>query len=126
LDTDNEITEIARVAPVGIAYQYIRNQYPKLFNKLYSWDDFHPSPYGTWLQACILYITIFEPVLVEPPKYNGNWWKYSRYIMPPPDGDQYYQVMYPTEEEAELLRQIAIEICKNKNKDTYGSATFAL
>jgi hypothetical protein len=102
----------ARVAPVGEAYNLIRVEHPNLFSKLYSWDDFHPSPYGTWLQGCILYLTILGEGN-DIPTYDPTWWNQSRYIMPGPDGDSYYEVFFPTTAEAELLRQIAIRICQH-------------
>jgi hypothetical protein len=61
----------ARIAPVGEAFRAIRNSDPTMFNKLYASDGFHLSPHGTWLQACIIYITCF----LEKPttNYNARW-----------------------------------------------------
>lgn len=106
--SDTIIKSIARVATVGDGYQYIRKHNIKLFHKLYSWDEFHPSPYGTWFQACILYCIILHHI---PPIYNETWWNNSRYMMPSPDGDIHYQLQYPTYNEAQELRQIACHIC---------------
>ena len=50
----------ARIAPVGEAYRYLRRTSPTLFEKLYQYDNFHPSGYGTWLEACVIYITCFR------------------------------------------------------------------
>jgi hypothetical protein len=60
----------ARIAEVGIAYQYIRNTDNTLYKKLYQKGDFHPSKYGTWLQSCIIFITMFH---IKPPDYDKDW-----------------------------------------------------
>jgi hypothetical protein len=60
----------ARIAPVGEAYRWIRTNDHDLYKKLYLQDDFHPSPYGTWLQACIIFITCFHQ---RPPEYSLDW-----------------------------------------------------
>ena len=36
-----------RVAPVGQAFLWLHQNQPSLWEKLYSWDDYHPSPHGT-------------------------------------------------------------------------------
>jgi len=49
----------ATVAPLGEAHRSIRREHPKLWSdSLYANDDFHPSPHGTWLQACLLYCIV--------------------------------------------------------------------
>jgi hypothetical protein len=42
------------IVPMASAVQYISNAYPELFRQLYNDDNVHPSPHGTWLQACLL------------------------------------------------------------------------
>lgn len=70
----------ARVAPVGEAYRVVRKRDIELWKRLYSWDDFHPSPYGTWLQACVVFCVCFGQ---RPPNYNAQWWEKCRYMQPP-------------------------------------------
>jgi hypothetical protein len=103
------ITE-SRVAPVGEAYRYLHNNDKQLWKRLYSWDHFHPSPYGTWLQACVIYCTMFDQC---PPPYNETWWKYSRYMQPPDEKP----LPKPTAEEAKELRRIACMITGVKIDD---------
>lgn len=95
----------ARIAPVGEAYRRIRNDLNDidLWKKLYSWDDFHPSPYGTWLQACVLFGTMFH---VPPPPYDPQWWEQCRYMNPPDEKP----LPLPTDEEAQRLWYVACEV----------------
>ena len=90
------------VAPVGEAYRYLYNTNRALWNKLYSWDHFHPSPYGTYLQICVLYSTIFH-TCIPMDTYNDNYWLYSR-CMQPVNEDP---LPRPSMEEANELRRVA-------------------
>ena len=45
-------------APVGIAWQYIRNNYPSI--DLYNPDNFHPSLEGSWLAANTIFETLYQ------------------------------------------------------------------
>jgi hypothetical protein len=94
----------ARIAPVGEAYRLIRQRGNiDLWKRLYSWDDFHPSPYGTWLQACVIFCTMFGQ---PPPPYNAQWWERSRYMQPPDE----MPLPLPTDEEARHLWYVACEV----------------
>ena len=46
----------ALVAPVGPAWQIARQRTPNL--QLYTWDGSHPTPSGSYLTACVLYLTL--------------------------------------------------------------------
>jgi len=46
------------VAPVGVAWKYVRDNYPTI--NLYSGDGSHPSPEGTYLAACTFYASVFR------------------------------------------------------------------
>ena len=103
-----------RIAPVGEAYRYIHRHNPELWTKLYSHDDFHPSPYGTWLQACVVYCTCFGDSddnapcpRAAPPIYNPLWWEKSRYMQPPDEKP----LPLPTPDEAMELRHVACLVC---------------
>jgi hypothetical protein len=50
--------EQATVAPAGIAWARIREQYPDI--ELFQPDGSHPSPAGTYLAACAFYAAIFH------------------------------------------------------------------
>lgn len=107
LTTDVDPPVPAKIAPVGTAYQRIRQQHGHdLWSKLYARDDFHPGPLGTYLEACVLYCTL---VGEEPPaEYNVHWWDTARYMQPPNEGEP---LQLPTLEEAKLLRDAAIFVC---------------
>jgi hypothetical protein len=90
------------VAPVGQAYLHLHQTDRRLWERLFYVDDHHPSPHGTWLQACVLYCTLTGE---KPPHYDKNWWKQSRYMMPD------VQLDVPNPIDAETLRQVAIETC---------------
>lgn len=46
------------VAPVGVAWKYVRDSYPTI--DLYVSDGSHPSVEGTYLAACVFYSSIFR------------------------------------------------------------------
>jgi len=46
------------VAPVGVAWQNVRNQDPQI--NLWQDDGSHPTPEGTYLAACVFYADIFQ------------------------------------------------------------------
>ncbi|MCB0477310.1 MAG: PKD domain-containing protein [Crocinitomicaceae bacterium] len=46
------------VAPVGEAWRYLRTNYPLI--DLYNADESHPSPAGSYLAACVFYVSIFR------------------------------------------------------------------
>mmetsp|Transcript_27686 Transcript_27686/g.51953 ORF Transcript_27686/g.51953 Transcript_27686/m.51953 type:complete len:501 (+) Transcript_27686:154-1656(+) len=100
----------AKIAPVGLAYQYVKKYHGEdLWAKLYFSDDFHPSPHGTWLEACVLYCTM---VGQPPPTYNPDWWKTARYMQPPEED----QLPLPTDEDAALLSNVAWKLCQEQEK----------
>lgn len=51
-------TAQASVAPVGMAWKYVRDNYPSI--DLYSSDGSHPSVAGTYVAACTFYTSIFR------------------------------------------------------------------
>lgn len=100
----------ALIAPVGDAYQILRNTNEKLWEKLYDFDDYHPSIYGTYLQSCIIYMIITKKM---PPSYNKKWWDNARHVIQSPQ--------YPTVEEAKILMNTAAQVLglmlKSKSSD---------
>lgn len=98
-----------RVAPFGQAVRHVRKTNRELWEKLYHTDDFHPSSYGTWLLACVLYVSIAEeapPPLPPSPDFDVSTWfeTLSRYRPAPNQA-------YPTPHEAMELRRAACYAC---------------
>jgi len=93
-----------RVAPVGEAFRWLHRHKKALWETLYSWDDFHFSPSGTWLEACVLYCTMLHQ---QPPLYNPNWWNACRIMQP--QGEK--PMPLPTDSEALELRRVACLVC---------------
>lgn len=92
----------AKIAPLGLGYKYIRDNYERhVWRQLYASDGYHPSPHGTYLEACILYCTITGE---EPPEYDEEWWDTARYRKLPKEDR-------PTEEEAAILHDAACHVC---------------
>ncbi len=48
----------ASVAPVGVAWKYVRDNHPSI--SLYTADGSHPKPAGSYLAACTFYASIFH------------------------------------------------------------------
>lgn len=57
----------AVVAPVGLAWQQIRQQNPSI--ELYYKDGAHPSQAGSYLAACVMYATIFHHSPADLPSH---------------------------------------------------------
>lgn len=51
----------ASVAPVGVAWRYVRENHPSI--DLYTADESHPSIYGSYLAACVFYTSIFREAI---------------------------------------------------------------
>lgn len=88
------------VAPVGQAYADLKAQNSRLYDKLYIEDDVHPSTFGTWLQACVLYVSLIDK---EPPVYNPQFWNLA-------GSTRRRRTSYPipTMEEGTALREAAL------------------
>jgi hypothetical protein len=100
----------AMIAPIGDAYGKVRETLGEdMFDMLYSPDNFHPSPHGTWLQCCLLYCTMIGE---EPPAYNATWWDTARFLEERDDGSNpTVAIPFPTNAEAEDLRSVAVSMC---------------
>lgn len=98
----------ASIAPFGLAYKHIRDNYGKQYwNQLYAPDDFHPSPFGTYLEASVLYCTITGEM--PPTEYDETWWSNSRYLDPP--------MPFPSQNDAAILREVAGIVCGIENTE---------
>ncbi|MBI1286347.1 MAG: T9SS type A sorting domain-containing protein [Flavobacteriales bacterium] len=67
MGSDNDAT----VAPCGAAWQQMKLTNSTFWNGLYSNDGSHPSAWGTYLNACIFYATIFRESPVGIPYYSS-------------------------------------------------------
>ncbi|MEI8278360.1 MAG: PKD domain-containing protein [Bacteroidota bacterium] len=68
----------ALVAPVGMAWKMTRDTFPTF--ELYNADQIHPSVYGAYLEACVVYASIFH----KNPIYSS----YYNTALPVPDAQQ--------------------------------------
>jgi hypothetical protein len=59
----------ASVAPVGIAWRYVRDNYPAI--NLYSSDGSHPSLEGSYLAACVFYAAIYRETPVNATYFSS-------------------------------------------------------
>ena len=100
----------AWIAPAGSAYAFLQHNPGKLdlFDKLYLDDDVHPSPYGTWLQACAVYSIITGKA---PPRYSAKFWfKTAR-------GPMRTRYPVPSQTEGNALRDVAWQIVRTMWRD---------
>lgn len=59
----------ASVAPVGMAWKMTRDTFPAF--ELYNADQKHPSIYGAYLEACVMYASIFHKNPIHSSYYNS-------------------------------------------------------
>jgi hypothetical protein len=59
----------ASVAPVGVAWKYVRDNYPAI--NLYSSDGSHPSLEGSYLAACVFYASIYRETPVNATYFSS-------------------------------------------------------
>ena len=107
----------ATVAPLGRAYQVIRQEnFDLWFKTMYANDDFHPSPHGTLLEACILHCVVTSgqkfALFENGDEFMEDWWKRARYMQPLtyPNGDPQEPLRLPTRVEALYLNDIAYRV----------------
>ncbi|EJK64838.1 hypothetical protein THAOC_14386 [Thalassiosira oceanica] len=100
-----------RVAPVGSAYLLLHDKEFSLWEDLFdSRDFFHPSPIGTFLQACVLHCTMFgcPPAIPRTEDEITSLWRDAR-VMHTYKGEDPRRL--PTVEEAEVLVSTAARVC---------------
>lgn len=100
-----------RMAPVGTAYLYVHNDNHALWGKLFdSYDNFHPSPLGTFLQGCVLHCTLFGSLPPLPSKGAeiADLWRDARVMHYADAGED---ICLPSVKEAEYLWNVAKTIC---------------
>lgn len=72
-----------RLAPVGTAFLYVRDNNHALWERLFDpYDHFHPSAAGTFLQGCVLHRTLFgrSPPLPRTEEDIACLWKDTRIV----------------------------------------------
>ncbi len=92
-----------RVAPVGLAFLVVWEENHAFWERLFSEDQYHPTPLGTYLAACIVYATIHHRLPPVSSRFTETMFSRSRAMNLP--GHQVHPL--PTEEEALYLRWIA-------------------
>lgn len=102
-----------RVAPVGTAYLYVHDNNHALWEELFDpFDNFHPSPSGTFLQGCVLHCTLFgsPPPLPCTEEEIARLWRDARVMHSINTGENR---RLPTVKEAEYLWNVATNICSS-------------
>lgn len=99
-----------RLAPIGTAFLVVRTEREQLWRDLFHTDNVHPSPLGTYLQACVLHCTIFgrpPPINSMHESNSATLWAHARLMQPPCDPP----LRLPTAEEMRYVRDIAVRVC---------------
>lgn len=92
-----------RIAPVGLAFLTVWEENFPLWKKLFGADLYHPSPHGTYLEACVIYATIYRRA-PDPPTSLPVEVLFNRTRSRAISGDEQ---PLPTDDEALYLRWIA-------------------
>lgn len=92
-----------RLAPVGVAFLVIWEENPKFWPKLFGNDNFHPSPHGTYLMACVVHATMFR--YMPKASFNKNPSEVFERSRSMQLGN--YSLPMVNEDEADYLRWIA-------------------
>mmetsp|Transcript_12402 Transcript_12402/g.24787 ORF Transcript_12402/g.24787 Transcript_12402/m.24787 type:complete len:338 (-) Transcript_12402:58-1071(-) len=101
-----------RMAPVGTAFLRVHDKNNKLWEDLFDpWDNFHPSPSGSFLQGCVLHCTMFgrPPPLPKTEEEITSLWSNARVMHLKKKVDK--GVRLPTVDEAKYLWGVAKEVC---------------
>lgn len=99
-----------RVAKVGWAFLVVWEENQELWNNLFHVDKIHASPAGTYLEALVLYYTIFDKM---PPRSialrpdSSSMWEHARRFAPA----NHRRGRFPTPEEELYLYNVAVRIC---------------
>ncbi|MBG1241662.1 SGNH/GDSL hydrolase family protein [Nostoc sp. NZL] len=95
----------AKVAPVGIAWQKVQEANPKL--NLYSSDQSHPSPIGSYVAACVFYTTFYQgsPVGLSRRIYSSQF-------STPQEGNR-FELESLSETDAQTIQNLVEYIVRN-------------
>jgi hypothetical protein len=98
-----------RLAPVGLAFQMIWEENPRVWESLIHMDEIHLTPSGTYLEGLIVYATIYGRLPNPRVVLNGdvaNLFSNARRMTP----SEHIQEAYPTLDQARYLYHIASRI----------------
>lgn len=98
-----------RLAPVGLAFLLVWEENYALWLRLFSADQVHASPLGTYLQGCVVHHTLFGVLpkwSVAVHKDPSRLWSEARRLQPVEHGRN----PFPTQEEAAYLYHVAERI----------------
>mmetsp|Transcript_22095 Transcript_22095/g.44305 ORF Transcript_22095/g.44305 Transcript_22095/m.44305 type:complete len:352 (+) Transcript_22095:53-1108(+) len=99
------------IAPVGDVFLYLYQTDRDMWERLFYRDGFHPSPHGTYLEACVVYRTAMDEM---PPRLlEDTWWLDARVMQPA--GEE--PMVLPTEEEAEVLWEAVRHVCEEAKEN---------
>ena len=99
-----------RIAKVGWAFLIVWEENQELWNNLFHVDKIHASPAGTYLEALVVYHTIFgrmPPREISLRKDTSSMWDAARRFAPP----NHRRGRFPTPEEELYLYDVAVRIC---------------
>jgi hypothetical protein len=92
-----------RVAPIGLAFLVVWEENHSFWERLFAEDQYHPTPLGTYLSACVVYATIHRRLPPSSSRFTEPLFNRSRAMHLSGHQEQ----PLPTEEEALYLRWIA-------------------
>jgi hypothetical protein len=102
-----------RIAPVGIAFLLIWEEYYGMWQRLFAYDQVHLSPHGTYLYACVLHYTLYGHMpraSVAVREDMASLFHEGRFKQP------YHSLPIPDREEATYLYGIAGRVMAMKDK----------
>lgn len=112
----------AQVAPVGDAFLVVKHERPELWLNLFQDDNFHPSPHGSYLQACLLYCCIFgrpSPEEIAVPDDPDTLWARARYMQP----SKLRPPLLPLHSELKYLHGLATRVALSTPTGVPGAAS---
>lgn len=110
LEQNLPASQKARIAKVGWAFLLVWEENQTLWNNLFHVDKIHASPAGTYLEALVIYHTIFGAM---PPRSialrhdSSSMWEHARLFAPM----NHRRGRFPTPEEEMYLYNVATRIC---------------
>lgn len=105
-------TQQPRIAKVSWAFLLVYEENYQMWSNLFHVDRVHASPLGTYLQALVVYHTIYDRL---PPRDialrpdSSAMWDYARRFAPP----NHRRGRFPTPDEEHYLYNVAQRICVN-------------
>ena len=104
-----------RIAPVGLAFLMVWEEKYNVWQKLFHVDWIHPSPSGTFLQALVVYHTLYGVMPEQSVALRAdtaNLWHTARRLQP----REHRRLPFPTLDEAKYLYNVAVRVCVYQRK----------